>query len=137
MFIKDIKELTHPDELPKDIKKLMIFDDVIAKEPIINEYFCRARHENCDMIYLKQNLFSADRQNVRENCYLFIFFEQTGKAITAIYYDHFNGTQLSYYDFSNICEKVWSRPYNYIVIDKSKNRYDCGKLRIIWDWRVL
>ena len=63
--------------------KLMIFDDVIAKEPIINEYFCRATNENCDMIYLKQNIFSADRQNVRENCNLFIFFEQTGKAITA------------------------------------------------------
>ena len=112
----------------------MIFDDIIAKEPIFNEYFCRARHENCDMIYLKQNIFSADRQNVRENC---IFFEQTGKAVTAIYYDHFTGSQLSYNDFRNICEKVWSSPYNYIVIDKSKNRFDCGKLRINWDWRVL
>ena len=95
MFIKDIKELPHPDELPKDIKKLMIFDDVIAKEPTINEYFCRDRHENCDMIYLKQNIFSADRQNVEENYNLFIFFEQTGKAITALYYDHFTGSQRS------------------------------------------
>ena len=66
----------------------MIFDDLIAEESIINKYFCRARQENCDMIYLKQNIFSADRQNVRENCNLFIFSEQTGKAITAIYYDH-------------------------------------------------
>ena len=119
VFIKDIKELPHPDNLPKDIKKLMIFDDVIAKEPIINEYFCRARHENCDMIYLKQKIFSADRQNVRENCNLYFFFEQTGKVITAIYYDHFSGSQLSYNDFSNICEKVGSSPYNYIVIDES------------------
>ena len=110
----------------------MIFDDVIAKEPVINAYFCRASHENCDMIYLKQNIFSADRQNVREKCNLFIFFEQTGKAITAIYYDHLRGSQLSYNDFTNICEKVWSRPYNYIVIDTSKNRYDCGKLKINW-----
>ena len=94
MFIQDIKKLPHPDKLPKDIKKLMIFDDFIAQEPIINEYFCRARHENCDMIYLKQNIFSADRQNVRMNCNLFIFF--------AIYYDHFIGSQLSYNDFSNI-----------------------------------
>ena len=108
------------------MKKLMIFDDIIAKEPIINEYFCRARHEKCDMIYLKQNIFSADGQNVRENCNLFIFFEKMGKAITAIYYDHLTGSQLSYNNFSNIFEKVWSRPYNYIVIDKSKNRYDCG-----------
>ena len=94
------------------MKKLMIIDDVIAKEPFDNEYFCRARLENCDMICLKQNIFSADRQNVSEKFYLFIFFEQTGRAVTAIYYDHFTGSQLSYSDFKNICEKVWSRPYN-------------------------
>ena len=50
-------------------------DDVIAKETIINENFRRARLENFDMIYLKQNIFSADSQNVRENCNLFIFVE--------------------------------------------------------------
>ena len=44
IFKKDIKELPHPDKLPKIIKKLMMFDDIIAKEPINNEYFCMARH---------------------------------------------------------------------------------------------
>ena len=43
-FIKDIKDLPSPDKLPKDLKKLMIFDDVRAKEPVIIEYFCRSRH---------------------------------------------------------------------------------------------
>ena len=45
----------------------MIFDDVRAKEPVINEHFCRGRHNNCNMIYLNQNLFSLDRQSVRDN----------------------------------------------------------------------
>ena len=36
-FFKDIKDLTSPDKLPKDLKKLMIFDDVRAKEPVIIE----------------------------------------------------------------------------------------------------
>ena len=85
------------------------------------------------MIYLKQNIFSADRQNVRENCNLYIFFEQTGRTLTAIYYNHFTRSQLSYNDFSIICETVRTEPYNYTVIDKSKNRYDCGKLKINWD----
>ena len=40
-FVKIIKDLPSPDHLPKDLKKLMIFDDVRAKEPVINEYFCR------------------------------------------------------------------------------------------------
>ena len=134
MFIKEIKDLPSPDQLPKDIKKLMIFDDVGGKEQVINEKFCRDRHKNCNMIYLKQNIISTDRQNVRENCNLFIFFEQSGRATTAIY-DFFNRAQLSYEDL--ICERVWEEPYNYIVIDKSIKRNINVKLRINWDWRVL
>ena len=75
-FFEDIKGLPSPDKLPKDLRKLMIIDDVRAKEPVINEYFCRGRHNNCNMIYLNQNLFTIDRQSVRENCILFILFEQ-------------------------------------------------------------
>ena len=63
------------------LKKLMIFDEVRAKEPVIYEYFCSGRHNNCNMIYLIQNLFTIDRQNVRENCNLFILFEHRGKVL--------------------------------------------------------
>ena len=136
-FIKDIKDLPSPDKLPKDLKKLMIFDDVRAKEPVINEYFCRGRHNNCNMIYLNQNLFSLDRQSVRENCNLFILFEQRGKVLISIYQDFFNNVELSYNDFANICNKVWKEAYNYIVIDITKNKNINGKLRINWDRRVL
>ena len=121
MFVKEIKDLPSLDPLPKDIKKLMMFDDVGIKEPIIYEYFCRGRHSNCNMIYLKQNIFSADRQNVKENCNIYIFFQQRGRATTAIYHDLFNRAELSYDDFSSICEKVWEEPNNYIVIDKSNS----------------
>ena len=58
-------------------------------EPVINEKFCRGRHGNGDMIYPKQNIFLADRQNVRANCNLFIFFEQRGKDLMSIYHDFF------------------------------------------------
>ena len=110
----------------------MIFDDVGGKEPIINECFCRGRHSNCNMIYLNQKIFSADRKKVREIFNLFIFIEQRGRA-TAIYQDFLRRVELSYDDFSSICEKVWAEPYNYIVIDKTKNRNINGKLRINWD----
>ena len=52
VFIKEKKYLSSPDQLPKDIKKLMIFDDNGVKEPVINEYFFSGRHSNCSMIYL-------------------------------------------------------------------------------------
>ena len=136
-FVKDIKDLPSPDQLPKDLKKLMIFDDVRAKEPVIKEYFCRGRHNNSNMIYVNQPLFTIDRQSVRENCNLFILFEQRGKVLISIYQDFFNNVKLSYSDFANICNKVLNEPYNYIVIDITKNKNINGKLKINWDWRVL
>ena len=89
------------------------------------------------MIYLNQNLFSLDMQSVRENCNLFILFEQRGKVLISIYQDFFNNVELSYNDFANICNKVWKEPYNYIAIDITKNKNINGKLRINWDRRVL
>ena len=77
-FVKDIKDLPSPDQLPKDLKKLMIFDDF--REPVINEYFCRGRHNNCNMIYLNQNLFTIDRQSVRENCIKFFYLNKEVKS---------------------------------------------------------
>ena len=64
------------------------------------------------MIYLNQNLFTRDRQNVREKCNLFILFEQRGKILTSIYQDFFNNGEISYDDFANICKKVWKEPHN-------------------------
>ena len=87
------------------------------------------------MIYHNQNLFTKKRQNVRENCSLFILFEQRGKVLISIHQDFFNKVELSYNDFANICNKAWKEPYNYIVIEISKNII--GKLRISWDRRVL
>ena len=113
----------------------MIFDDVGGKDPIINEYFCRGRHINCNMIHPKQK--NSRRKNVRENCNLFIFFEQRGRATTAIDHVFFCRVELSYGDFSSICEKVCAQPYNSIVINKTKNRNIDGKLRSNWDRRAL
>ena len=107
-FIKDIKDLPSPDKLHKDLKKLIIFEDVRAKEPVINEYFCRDRHNNRNMIYVNQDLFSLDRQSVRENCNIIILFEQRSKVLASIYQDFFNKVELSYNDFANICNKVWN-----------------------------
>ena len=52
------------------------------------------------MIYFNQNLFTIDRQSVRENCNLFILFEQTGKVLTSIYQDFFNNVEFNYIEFT-------------------------------------
>ena len=74
------------------------------------------------MIYLNQNLFTIDRQSVRENCNLFNLFEQRVKVLISFYQDSFNNVELSYNDFANICNKLWKEPYNYIVTDITKNK---------------
>ena len=89
------------------------------------------------MINLKQNLFLADRQNIREDCNLLNSFEQRGRSTTTKYQDFISRVELSYDDFSSICEKVWAEPHNYIFIDKTRNRNIDGKLRIHWGWRIL
>ena len=43
-----------------------MFDDVQDKDPVIIKIFCWVRHNNCDMFFLNQNLFSIDRQILRE-----------------------------------------------------------------------
>ena len=47
------------------------------------------RNKNCKMTYLNQNLFKRDSQSVREDCNIFIFFEQRGKVLTSICQDFF------------------------------------------------
>ena len=68
----------------------MIFDDVRAKDPVINEHLCRGRHNNCNMTCLNRNLFTIDRQSVRENCNRIVSFEQRGKVLIFIYITRFS-----------------------------------------------
>ena len=74
-----------------------------------------------------------DRRGVRENCNLFILFDQRGNVIHPLYKDFFNEVELDYKDFATITTKVWKESYNHFVSDVSKNRNIRGKLRISWD----
>ena len=129
-LIKDIKDLPSPEQLPKELKRLNIFNFVQANVSVFNEYSCRGRHSDCNLICINQSLFSLDRQNARENYNHFSLFEQRGKAIVLIYQDFFNYSEIIYQDFISLCNEVWREPYNYIVVDISKNKNINGELRI-------
>ena len=72
-----------------------------------------------------------------ERIVIYLFYLNKGKVLISIYQDFFTNVELSNNDFANICNKVWKEPYNYIVIDITKNKNINGKLRINWDRRVL
>ena len=109
----------------KDIKKL------------VPQKVSLGRHKNCNMKRLHQNLFSLDRQGVRENCNIFVLFEKRGNVFHRIYNDFSKETEIDYKDFDHITTKVWEEPHNYLVFALSKNKNVNGKLRINWDRRIL
>ena len=125
-------ELFKPQELPKDQKHLFVFDDVmIEKKPLISEYFCRGRHNNCNMFFLAQNYFYVPRQTFRENCILFILFIQKEASLKLIYKDLFDyRDEFTFEEFREICYQAWMTKYNYIVIDLDN---ECFKLRENWN----
>ena len=114
----------------------MIFDDFKEKNQLLMTTSVEVNIITV-ILYLNENLFSLDRQNVRENGNLFILFEQRGKALTSIYQDFFNDVELIYKDFISLCNELWREPYNYIVLDISKSKNINGKVRIVWDMHVL
>ena len=83
-----IKNLASTNQLPKNIMKRNVFDDVRSNKPAFNEYYW-GRHNNCNMLYFNQffhidyilisnifhqfHLFSLDRQGVREIWTLFLY----------------------------------------------------------------
>ena len=58
------------------------------------------------MIRPNQNIFSLDRQNVRENCKLFTLFQQMGQTLTSIYQDFFKDAELNYKDFIRLINEL-------------------------------
>jgi len=67
----------------------MIFDDLLLqKQNKCEAYYVRARHSNCNCLYLSQNYFKLPCQAIRENENFFCLFPQDQKNIDHIFNDH-------------------------------------------------
>ena len=126
-------ELFKPCELPKEEKHLMIFDDVmLEKKSVFGEYFCRGRHNNCNMFYITQDFHEVPRRTIRRNCNLFILFKQDNKSMRHIYNDLFDDDEFTFDEFKTICKLAWLTKYNYIVID-----LDCDFVKLRENWNKV
>lgn len=115
----------HDDVLsPQQAKSnsVVIFDDVACeKQDHIRDYFAMGRHKNIDCFYLNQTYSKVPKQLIRDNANLMILFKQDDINLKHVYDEHVN-TDLAWKQFRDMCAKIWSVPYNFLVINK-----DCQK----------
>lgn len=101
---------------------IIIFDDVACgNQSSIRDYFAMGRHKNIDSFYLNQTYTKVPKQLVRDNANLIILFKQDEINMKHVYDEHVN-VDMSWNNFKNMCSKIWSEPYSYLVINK-----DCEK----------
>lgn len=117
---KDSEEVLNPQDASSD--SIIIFDDVACEnQNNMRDYFAMGRHKNIDCFYLNQTYSKVPKQLVRDNANLIILFKQDDINMRHVYDEHVN-TDMKWNEFRDMCSKVWSEPYSYLVINK-----DCPK----------
>ena len=121
-FSNNPNDIQSCDDLPKDEKSLVIFDDVVnlKNQKLMKSYFTRGRHNNCNIIYISQSFYELDKNSIRANSNCFIFFELGKRDRILIFNDLFP------FEKDMIEQKVanhWKRaPHNYIFYNKVNKR---------------
>lgn len=108
-----------PKDLNPNKKNLIIFDDCMnmKNQSIIQQYFTRGRHNSVNSIYLSQSYFHLDRQSIRGNSNMFIFFKLPQRDRSLIYSDLLSNT-IEKEDFDYDCNNHYRQKYNYLVFNK-------------------
>ena len=116
---------------------IIVFDDFLesSRSRYIDQFFKKSRHNNIDICYLSQSYFYLSRRTIRNNSNEIILFNQKLKDIENTYRD-VGGYDMSYDEFKQLCKKSWEKEYNYLCIDRSKQR-DQGRYCICNERKTL
>ena len=117
------KTTTDNKPINKDKGSVAIFNDMSGarNSSQIDEFFTRGRHENLDIYYLSRNYFGLPRQSIRNNSDRIILFKQTLRDVQSMYYD-IGAYHMKEDEFKEMCHKAWSERFNYLCIDRTKNK---------------
>ena len=109
---------------------VVIFDDMLGarNSSQIDLFFTRGRHEDLDVYYISESYFALPRQSIRNNSDRLILFKETLRDVQSFYYD-IGAFDMIYDEFKEMCRVGWSEKFNYLCIDKNKNKNE-GKYRI-------
>ena len=97
------------------------------KSSQIDEFYTRGRHEDLSVFYVRQSYFRLPRQSIRNNSDRLILFKQTIRGVQSMYYD-IGAYDMKYDEFKEMCHQAWSEKFNYLCIDRTKNKNE-GKYR--------
>ena len=123
----DSLNIPDPSELNSKHKNLIIFDDImLEKQNKCEAYYTRGRHNNVDCFYISQNYTKLPRQTIRENSNLFLLFPQDNITLDHFHRDHC--TDIDKKDFKSLCKETWDKPYSFVTVDLTSNKYN-GKYR--------
>ena len=115
-FYENCDKIPDPKELDPKLKNLLILDDCfLGPQSKARAYWSRGRHSSANCIFISQNYFALDRRSIRENSNFIILYRQNHKSIVHIHADHC--TDLPFDEFKELCERIWSRKYHFLVID--------------------
>ena len=114
--------IPHPTEAKPN--SLFIFDDVACdRQKRMAEYFCMARHNNIDVIYLMQTYSKLPKQLIRDNSNFIILFEMDAMNLKHSY-DDYVSCDMNFESFHNLCKKCWnSEKHGFLTINREKNKH--------------
>ena len=123
--IKEISDEIKP--LNEYENGIIVFDDILgsSNSRSIDHFFIRRRHINSEIYHLSQSYFDLPKRTIRNISNKTILFNQMLKDIEHIYRD-VAGYDMNCDEFKEFCRKSWEEDYNYLYIDRSKER-DQGK----------
>ena len=126
-FYEDPTTIPDPKDFDKNDKNLIIFDDIMTdkNQSAPGAFFTRSRHNNIDCVYISQNYYHLPRHTIRTNANFLILFNLDPIDTDHLYRD--SGASVDFKDintFRKLCERAWSKKYEYLVIDKSKADLD-------------
>ncbi|CAK1593833.1 unnamed protein product [Parnassius mnemosyne] len=127
-------EILSPHEA--SLNSIIIFDDVACEnQNNIRDYFAMGRHNNIDCFYFNQTYTKIPKQLVRDNANVIILFKQDDVNLRHIYDEHV-GSDMTLFQFREMCSTMWSKPFNYIVINKDCER-NKGCYRMKFDTFII
>ena len=70
-------EIPDPKDLDKNIRNLIVFDDVMCdkEQTLAESYYTRGRSASCDCIYLSQNYTHLPLHTIHSNSNFMVFFK--------------------------------------------------------------